>query len=306
MKQHYHGISFVFSCLIIAGMTLDGWAHAHGAVDNTFFTPWHAILYTGLFGSTAWYGWLSRQQISPLSAHRFGFALLPIVALCGAADLVWHSLFGFELDISAQMSPPHIILASLIAALVALPSTQRSSTGALTRLGAVSGGLAATMMLTLTQFLAPISSVYAEMVSGGDTTRGIGVTGYMIFVAVWLIVLIWMSIHAAPRWSFTVASVLLGIVLAFIRDEWRFVPLLLLAALVVEIRWNAPHHSLRTIALIWTSVFGIGYIIILKYAGILMWGPTMSIGNLVMSIGVAYGISTIATLRESAAQGTSA
>jgi len=306
MKQHYHGISFVFSCVIIAGMTLDGWAHAHGAVDNTFFTPWHAILYTGLFGSTAWYGWLSRQTISPVRAHRFGFALLPIVAICGAADLAWHTIFGFELDIAAQMSPPHIVLASLIAALVALPSAQRSSAGTLTRLGAICGGLAATMMLTLTQFLSPISAVYAEMFSGGDTTRGIGVTGYTIFVAVWVIVLIWMSMHSAPRWSFTIASVLLGLVLAVIRDEWRFVPLLLFSAFVVDVRWNPPHHSVRTIALVWTSLFGVGYILILKYAGILMWGPTMSIGNLIMSIGVAYGISAIATLREHTAQGKAA
>ena len=252
-------------------MALDGWAHAHGAVDNTFFTPWHAILYIGLFGSTAWYGWLTRRQVRPVNIHRIGFALLPVVAVCGVADLAWHSIFGFELDIAAQMSPPHIILATLIATLVALPSAQRHNSGALTRLGAICGGLAATMMLTLTQFLAPISAVYAEMISGGDTTRGIGVTSYTIFVAVWLIVLIWMSLNCAPRWSFTLASGLLAIVLATITDEWRFVPLMIVCALAVEVRWRTPHQSVRTMALIWTSLFGVGYFLILKYAGILMW-----------------------------------
>jgi hypothetical protein len=36
--KHYHGISFGFALCIIAGMTLDAWAHVHGATDNTFFT----------------------------------------------------------------------------------------------------------------------------------------------------------------------------------------------------------------------------------------------------------------------------
>jgi hypothetical protein len=29
------------------GGFLDGWAHHHGRVDASFFTPWHAMLYTG-------------------------------------------------------------------------------------------------------------------------------------------------------------------------------------------------------------------------------------------------------------------
>src|SRR5215471_11898276 len=31
------------------GLFLDGWAHNHGKVDNTFFTPWHAVLYSAFF-----------------------------------------------------------------------------------------------------------------------------------------------------------------------------------------------------------------------------------------------------------------
>src|SRR2546423_6812701 len=35
----------VLSGLLVAGFYLDLWAHAHGRTDNTFFTPWHAVLY---------------------------------------------------------------------------------------------------------------------------------------------------------------------------------------------------------------------------------------------------------------------
>ena len=35
------------SAWLTGGLIIDGWAHNHGKVDNTFFTPWHALFYTG-------------------------------------------------------------------------------------------------------------------------------------------------------------------------------------------------------------------------------------------------------------------
>ena len=32
---------------LVGGLFLDGWAHAHGKVDQSFFTPWHAVFYSG-------------------------------------------------------------------------------------------------------------------------------------------------------------------------------------------------------------------------------------------------------------------
>src|SRR5438093_11942704 len=32
---------------LLGGAYLDGWAHVHGKVDQSFFTPWHAVLYSG-------------------------------------------------------------------------------------------------------------------------------------------------------------------------------------------------------------------------------------------------------------------
>ena len=37
----------ILSGWFIFGMFLDGHAHNHGRVDNTFLTPWHAVLYSG-------------------------------------------------------------------------------------------------------------------------------------------------------------------------------------------------------------------------------------------------------------------
>src|SRR5690349_2129407 len=38
---------------LIAGEWVDIWAHRHGKVDNSFFTPWHAIFYAGFLALTA-------------------------------------------------------------------------------------------------------------------------------------------------------------------------------------------------------------------------------------------------------------
>jgi len=37
----------ILSALFVGGLFLDGWAHTHGRVDQSFFTPWHAVFYAG-------------------------------------------------------------------------------------------------------------------------------------------------------------------------------------------------------------------------------------------------------------------
>src|SRR5438552_751037 len=37
----------VLSAWFIGGLYLDGWAHVHDPALETFFTPWHAVLYSG-------------------------------------------------------------------------------------------------------------------------------------------------------------------------------------------------------------------------------------------------------------------
>jgi hypothetical protein len=36
-----------FGSWLIGGLYLDGWAHVHVPALETFFTPWHAVLYSG-------------------------------------------------------------------------------------------------------------------------------------------------------------------------------------------------------------------------------------------------------------------
>ena len=44
------------AAFFVVGAYLDGWAHVHGHVDQSFFTPWHAALYGGFLALAAFVG----------------------------------------------------------------------------------------------------------------------------------------------------------------------------------------------------------------------------------------------------------
>jgi hypothetical protein len=109
----------VLAGVFLGGIFLDGWAHTHGRVDDTFFTPWHAALYSGylatalvLVGRAAW---AHARGVAWRQAIPAGYGLSLVGAGCwlvgGPFDLAWHSAFGFEAGVEALLSPAHALLA---------------------------------------------------------------------------------------------------------------------------------------------------------------------------------------------------
>ncbi|MEP7288295.1 MAG: DUF5050 domain-containing protein [Chloroflexota bacterium] len=105
---------------LICGLYLDGWAHNHGKADSTFFTPWHAILYSGYAASALVLG--GAMIINRRRGHSwaralpagYGAALLgvAIFAFAGLGDMIWHIVFGIEANTDALLSPTHLLLAT--------------------------------------------------------------------------------------------------------------------------------------------------------------------------------------------------
>ena len=125
----------------LGGLFVDGWAHSNLPRLETFFTPWHAILYSGFLavattlvmktvnnlqqaapsGRTdgkAPFWVMMRRSIRGagwLQAIPTGYELsllgVVIFAVSGVGDLTWHMLFGIERDIEALLSPTHLGLA---------------------------------------------------------------------------------------------------------------------------------------------------------------------------------------------------
>lgn len=118
------GIAFdwavsLLSLVFLGGLFLDGWAHNHDQVDQTFFTIWHAFFYSGylfialLLLSTLW---INHRRGAPWNnALPAGYSLsmlgVLVFAAGGVGDMIWHETFGVEADFDALFSPTHLILA---------------------------------------------------------------------------------------------------------------------------------------------------------------------------------------------------
>ncbi len=107
---------------LIGGLHLDGWAHRHIRME-TFFTPWHAVLYSGFAVTAAVVGlgfldglrrgraWQRALPAAYASAYRTALLGAILFLIGGLADMTWHTLFGIEVSLEALLSPPHLLLA---------------------------------------------------------------------------------------------------------------------------------------------------------------------------------------------------
>lgn len=108
------------SAWFLLGIYLDGWAHNHVPELETFFTPWHGVLYSG-FGAVAiallcmvltrrrrGLAWRNAVPIG----YEYALIGVAIFLLGGIGDLLWHEAFGIESDIEALLSPTHLVLAT--------------------------------------------------------------------------------------------------------------------------------------------------------------------------------------------------
>src|SRR5438128_4640638 len=168
----------ILSTVLVGGFYLDLWAHAHGRTDNTFFTPWHAVLYSmlaavGVFLSvTAWRAWRRGASWHQSLPAGYGLSLVGVglFVLGGAADLVWHVLFGVEFSVDALLSPTHLVLAAAGLLIVtgslraAWHDPLRASRQWLPGIPAVlSLALALSIFTGFTQFVHPLVDPYAQV-----------------------------------------------------------------------------------------------------------------------------------------------
>jgi len=117
------------------GGFVDGFAHRNLDTPETFFTPWHGILYSGYLTAVVWMIWLvarNRDRATSLrSAVPEGYTTsalgLIVFAAGGVGDLLWHTLFGIEVSIEALLSPTHLLL--LIGAIMFVTGPLRAGWG---------------------------------------------------------------------------------------------------------------------------------------------------------------------------------
>ena len=173
----------LFGLWMIVGLFLDGWAHDNQKPES-FFTPWHAVLYSGFTAAGLFATYRAvrdREPGRPLRetmprGHGLTMIGLAIFASAAFGDLVWHEVLGIEVGLEALLSPTHLLLmASGIVALSAPiraawldPDSDRSLRNFLPVV------LTATLLTALTAFFLGFFSPFSNDAGGTEFTRFAG------------------------------------------------------------------------------------------------------------------------------------
>ncbi|GAB3402252.1 hypothetical protein [Flindersiella endophytica] len=111
------------------GVFVDANAHSNLTVPETFFTPWHAVLYSGYAATATWIAWLvyrnlragRRGRAAVPAGYLAAVVAVPLFALGGIGDLFWHTFIGIETTINVLFSPSHLALVVSIVVLMTTP-----------------------------------------------------------------------------------------------------------------------------------------------------------------------------------------
>jgi hypothetical protein len=202
-------ITALLGTLVVAGGTLDGWAHNNILAQiqgEGFFTPWHAVLYTGYGATAAWTFWIARRRRRPGTpwwssstwpvGYRMGALGVVLFGVAGGLDMVWHEIFGIEVTLDALLSPSHLLLAVGSVLMVTSPLRSWWSTGEgglRTVAGVLSLALGATVVQIFTLYTSTFNvAAAASPYDGLQGTPGyvlasLGLAGYLVSTAVILV-----------------------------------------------------------------------------------------------------------------------
>jgi hypothetical protein len=212
-------IMVVVSVWWLGGLFIDGWAHSNIPQLETFFTPWHAVLYSGYLavaftllvqillnlrqsalsagGSTpspltqvreSLHGnrWLAVVRAIP-TGYELSLLGVAIFGVSGIGDLIWHLFLGIERSTEALLSPTHLGLAlgGGLAVSGPLRAAWRRSGGTASwrQLGPAILSLTFTFSLLtfFTEYASPLITPWPIIDQGDAPTNGI--TDILLFTA---------------------------------------------------------------------------------------------------------------------------
>ena len=266
-----HNIRLDFAVMLtsiwfITGVYIDGWAHHHLDSIETFFTIWHAVLYSGFFVTALTVGiaWLEnvRQGYNLKRALPAGYewALAGIFIFLGAGvgDMIWHILFGVEVDVEALLSPTHLMLAVGGSLLIACPfrslwrNKNRKPDLKQWIPGLVSGTLLYMVIVFMLQFTSPINhpwaseSVYVNPAAVEDATffrQSVGISNLLLNVVIVMFFVLALVRRFEIRFgSFTFLFGVSAIAMSFMEDHFYIVPAFIGAGVIADVLywWLKP------------------------------------------------------------------
>lgn len=287
---------------LIFGLQLDAFAHATIPDLESFWTPWHAVMYSGIAACGLTLLWLLRSRLPEVVTYRSLLqetpkALrLPVIGMGlllvgGGFDTLWHNLFGIERGLEIFFSPSHYLIISGMVLVAAGPAlmfaastspSKRQVRGADAVLLVLSAALAS---LPLHIYTNHATALEEPMLGTGavepetyslDALMVHGYVGSTVLLVLPLLLLArrWELPVGAPTALTAVPTLAMGLVLG--QGEAPWLPItIMVAAAVVELvaRTTAPLYQRLTPDTRW---------VLLGFAGpAVVWGAVLSVGALV-------------------------
>ena len=310
----------ILSLWMIGGIHLDAWAHHQFDVE-TFFTPWHGVLYSGFLALAAVLaGTLARNLRKGYAWRRavpagYELALLGVAIFMGGGvgDMLWHTLFGIEVNIEALLSPTHLMLALGGALIITGPiraAWARAESGWKALLPALlSLALLLSVLTFFTSYANPLSDAALAQGQRPNTddewflTQGVGVAGILIQAALMMGVIL----LAVRRWarpegrlpfgSLTVMLTLSTLLTVSVHEDWRLAPIGVLTGVAADLlqTWLKPTTArpgaFRWFAFVVPIIFYALYFATLALTGGMWWTIHVWAGAMVMAGIVGWPLS---------------
>ena len=309
------------SAVFVGGVYLDGWAHTHGQVDQSFFTPWHAVFYAGYVVTAAALvvAWL-RGRARGLSSRRavpggyeLSFVGALVFAVGGLTDLLWHTLYGIEVGVEALLSPTHLILA-LGLGLIATGSVRAAwrrpgiavrgeaegepsgymKQGWGTQGPVVLGLLSTFSVLTFfTQYAHPLVFVAAGRGHPFGGAVGLGVASILLQAVILMGAVLLAARRRLPRGGLALVLALNGVAMGFLDFSGGYPLALVVAAVVTAVLVDILYAALRpgaarpgayrVFAFAAPALVYVGYFVALMTTEGISWSVHLWTGSIVLA-----------------------
>jgi hypothetical protein len=305
----------VLSTWLMTGGYLDAWAHRHLTRLESFVTPWHAVLYSGMLAIllflsvTALRNQARGRPIVEALPDGYGLSLVGCIlfGIGGVIDFFWHRAYGFEVNIAALISPPHLLLMLALALIVAGPLRaawrRRGIRAPFTAI--ISATLLLSMFTFFNQFDQPLVNTWAATHGSALVpiryVEQLGILGLMVQTAL----LTGVILHLLRRFTLPFGSLTLlvginGALLSSLADNYALIPMAVAGGLLADavIHWLQPGPQrvalLRLSAVLAPAAVCALYLLVLAVTKGISWPVHLWLGSIVVSGAIGGLLSYLA------------
>jgi hypothetical protein len=294
------------STWILVGLFLDGYFHVHRPEGESFFTPWHGVLYSGVAVTVAVH--LREQRRGGGVRPGYGFSGLagPVVLVAGFVDMVWHTALGVEADLDALLSPPHLLLITAGTLVFAGPVRAALQAPAGSPVGlptAFSAAYVVTGLAFFTQYANPFTHLYPvrgydaeqfEVLAAASASPELvelrqvaGVAGLVVFaVLIAGAVALLRRLGPLPTGAVFVAVAVPAVFMTTLRTTLFFVPAVLVAALLAELAGRRLRPG--ALACLATALLTTGWVVSLALTQDVEWSLALLTGSIGSAAAAGY------------------